>query len=47
MNMPQQQPFNGEINSGDQSFGARLPYLLDGDYNLEVSRVMIRGRKEM
>jgi hypothetical protein len=43
MNMPINY---GEINSGDQSFGARLPYLVDGDFNLEISKVQIRGRKE-
>jgi hypothetical protein len=34
----------GDINSGDQSFGARRPYLVDGDYNLEVERCVERGR---
>lgn len=46
MNMPAQyNPLSG-MTSGDQTFGARRPYLLDGDFNLEIERCVIRGRGE-
>ncbi len=41
-----QQGYNpfGDLNSGDQSFGARHPYLEEGDYKLLVKRCSTRGR---
>lgn len=44
MNMPMGNPF--DVTSGDQSIGARRPYLLDGDYKLEIERCTVKGRND-
>lgn len=34
------------LNTGDPSFGARHPFLLEGDYKLNIESVSLRGRQK-